>query len=507
MLLDAEGLLDETTIEKIHWKIRDVCRECEVEVRDILTQELFDRQPQSAITDSAPLADSSTGRRLEIFRRFSEEVHTSLNTEMDAVRERIIAVTGLGYVGLPLVHAFARRGYKTYGYDISSKRISELKSGIDRTGELTPAQLKEAPIIFSDDPKTLQEADIVILALPTPVDEKNKPDLSLLESATHTVGRNLKQGAIVVYESTVYPGVTEEICVPILEKSSGMKCGMDFKVGYSPERINPGDKERTIDRIVKIVAGQDRETLETLSIVYGSVVTAGIHKAPSIKVAEMAKAVENAQRDVNIAFMNEIATLCHQVGISIRDVLDAAGTKWNFLRFTPGLVGGHCIGVDPYYLIEKAAQLGTHTDLISAARTLNDSMSGYVAKQITDALPVSADKAKLLVLGLTFKEDVPDIRNSKAMSVAKKLQETGASVSVHDPHISPEEMSVQGLIPGSLLANTYHGVALLVPHRSYRSLPIEQVLSATTADGLVYDLKSVLDKRRVESAGRKYASL
>lgn len=259
-----------------------------------------------------------------------------------------ICIVGLGYVGLPLAAAFAREGFTTLGYDISEKRISELKAGHDRTGEVADEMLKKYPMEFSTDPAIIEQATIVILAIPTPVDDANKPDLSLVESATATVGKHLKHGMIIVYESTVYPGVTEDICGPILEQESGLKCGVDFKLGYSPERINPGDKEHTVDRIIKVVAGQDEATLEKLSAVYGAVVKAGIHKAPNIKVAEMAKAIENAQRDINIAFVNEIAILCNHLDIRTKDVFDAARTKWNFLSFLPGLVGGHCIGVDPY---------------------------------------------------------------------------------------------------------------------------------------------------------------
>ena len=270
--------------------------------------------------------------------------------------DKTVAVVGLGYVGLPLAHALAKKGWKTIGFDINEKRIEELSSGHDHTNELTNEQLAEIEMQFSADPSVLKEADVVIVAVPTPIDNKNNPDLKILESASKTVGENLKEGAIVVFESTVYPGTTEEICGPIIEKESGLKQYEQFKLGYSPERINPGDKEHTIDKILKIVAGQDEETLKELSALYGSIVTAGIHEAPNIKVAEMAKAIENAQRDLNIAFVNEIAMLCHKISINTTDVLEAAGTKWNFLNFKPGIVGGHCIGVDPYYLVEKARQ-------------------------------------------------------------------------------------------------------------------------------------------------------
>jgi UDP-N-acetyl-D-galactosamine dehydrogenase len=268
-----------------------------------------------------------------------------------------LAIVGLGYVGLPLAYAFAKAGYAVTGYDISAKRIEELKNSHDRTRELDEQQLRSVTIAYTADPADLKKCDVIILAIPTPVDAKNNPDLSLVESATKTVGQHLKKGAIVVYESTVYPGVTEEMCGPILEKESGMTCGKDFTLGYSPERINPGDREHTVEKIVKVVAGQDDATTDKLVKLYGSIVKAGIHRAPSIKVAEMAKAIENAQRDLNIAYVNEIAILCNRIGIPTKDVLAAAGTKWNFLKFQPGLVGGHCIGVDPYYLVEKAKQV------------------------------------------------------------------------------------------------------------------------------------------------------
>ncbi|MBI2523844.1 nucleotide sugar dehydrogenase, partial [Candidatus Peregrinibacteria bacterium] len=269
-----------------------------------------------------------------------------------------LCVVGLGYVGLPLAAAFARKGYAVYGYDINRQRIEDLKRGHDRTRELSAEELNNARITYSDDPAIIQQASVIIIAMPTPVDGENKPDLSMLEHATQTVGQHLQKGAMVVYESTVYPGVTEDVCGPILERASGLRCGVDFTLGYSPERINPGDKIHTVDKITKIVAGQDAKTADALVDLYGSIVTAGIHRAPSIKVAEMAKAIENAQRDLNIAYINEIAMMCAKLGIASKDVLEAAATKWNFLRFQPGLVGGHCIGVDPYYLVEKARQLG-----------------------------------------------------------------------------------------------------------------------------------------------------
>lgn len=416
-----------------------------------------------------------------------------------------VCVVGLGYVGLPLAHALAKAGHAVYGLDINTKRVEELQNGRDSTGELTEDQLKEVKIEFSSDPSCIGKAEVVILAIPTPVDSDNKPDLTLVKAATETVGKNLKQGTIVVYESTVYPGTTEEICGPILEQSSGMKCGTDFSLGYSPERINPGDKEHTVDKIVKVVAGQDEKTTNILCDLYGSVVTAGIHKAPSIQVAEMAKAIENAQRDLNIAFVNEIAMLCNRIGIPTKDVLEAAGTKWNFLPFKPGLVGGHCIGVDPYYLVEKAEQLHMKTHVITAGRTINDSMASHVAAQIDAAL--GAGEKRILTLGLTFKENISDTRNSKAGAVANYLSELGNEVEVHDAYLDEEEIRAMGFVPGSLENGPYDAVVLLVSHKEYLDGGEKALIEATGEGGVVYDLKSILNKETVKKAGRKYLAL
>ncbi len=416
----------------------------------------------------------------------------------------VLAIVGLGYVGLPLAHAFAAKGYRTVGFDISADRIAELKGGRDRTEELTAEQLEGVTIEFTDDPATLKQADILILALPTPVDDQNVPDLTLLASASQTVGRNLKKGAIVVYESTVYPGVTEEFCGPILERESGLTCGKDFFLGYSPERINPGDKQHTVTKILKIVAGQNAATLDRLADLYGSIVEAGIHRASSIKVAEMAKAIENAQRDLNIAFVNEVALLCHRLEIRTKDVLDAARTKWNFLPFTPGLVGGHCIGVDPYYLVEKARLLGMETQVITAGRALNDSMAQEVANQVAQEL--GSRDARVLVLGLTFKENVPDTRNSKSQDVVNALLEHGYQVEAHDPFTDADALRQRNLVPGELQPENYDAVVLLVPHKAYLDAP-ETLTRAVKPGGLLYDLKSVLGAGQVERDGRTYRSL
>lgn len=413
-----------------------------------------------------------------------------------------LCIVGLGYVGLPLAHAFAEKGYRTIGFDINKKRIEELKQGIDRTDELTSDQLKEVSIEFSADEKDMKEATIFILAIPTPVDENNKPDLTLLEKASAMVGAHIKKGDIIVYESTVWPGTTEEICGPILEKASGLKSGTDFTLGYSPERINPGDKLHTVRTIIKIVSGQDETTLKKLSEVYGSIVQAGIFEAPSIKVAEMAKAIENAQRDLNIAFINEVALLCKALDIQTKDVLEAAGTKWNFLQFKPGIVGGHCIGVDPYYLVEKAKQLGIDTHVISAGRSINDSMSSHIADHIMEKVGASP---KVLVLGLTFKENVPDTRNSKSFDVINELIKRGATVEAHDPTLTSEEITQKKIIPGSL-DSIYDAVVLLVPHHEYLHKQ-DALIQATKEGGVIYDLKSILNAENIVQKGRMYVCL
>lgn len=416
-----------------------------------------------------------------------------------------VCVVGLGYVGLPLAHGFAKKRYPTIGYDIDAGRISELQAGKDRTKELTTKELHEVSMRLSADPNVIGEADIVVIALPTPVDEHNKPDITILKAGSKTVGEHMKKGAIIVYESTVWPGTTEEICGPILEQTSTMKCGRDFFLGYSPERINPGDKKHRLATIVKVVSGQTPEVLETLAQLYGSVVEAGIHKAPNIKVAEMAKAIENAQRDLNIAYINEIATLCSKIGIASKDVLDAASTKWNFLRFTPGLVGGHCIGVDPYYLVEKAKEYGMDTHIITAGRAVNEGMAQFVADEVHAAL--GGKGKKILVLGLTFKEDVPDARNSKSGNVIAALEKHGHTVLAHDPYMSVSTIQRNGWKLGTIEGGPYDAIVLLVPHKEYLALGTEGLLGATKSDGLIYDLKSMLEGRMIEKAGRRYLSL
>ncbi len=417
-----------------------------------------------------------------------------------------ICVVGLGYVGLPLAHAFAKKGYPVYGYDVAKRRVEELAAGHDATLELRDDQLSEVKITYSTDPAVIKNADVVIMALPTPIDEKNNPDMTILQEASATVGKNLKKGAIVVYESTVYPGVTEEMCGAILAEQSGMACGTDFTLGYSPERINPGDKEHTVTKIKKVVAGQDEKTAGTLAALYKDVIVAGIHVAPSIKVAEMAKAIENAQRDINIAFVNEIAMLCGKLDIATADVLAAAGTKWNFLQFTPGLVGGHCIGVDPYYLMEKAKQLGMKTNVITAGRAINDGMAAYVVDRVAQALGEAKGK-RALVLGLTFKEDIPDTRNSKAQDVVRELLKKGMVVEVHDPFMGAEAIAKLTFTPGSLDKGPYDAVLLLVAHRQYREAAAGTLAGAVKDGGVFFDLKSLFPRAEFENAAKRYLAL
>lgn len=425
-------------------------------------------------------------------------------------RSPILCIIGLGYVGLPLAVAFGRTEWKTYGFDINPKRIERLKNDDDWTHELTKEQLQQTHVEYSADPSIIREANTIIVAVPTPIDAHNAPDLTPVIRASETVGRNLQKGSVVVYESTVYPGVTEDMCVPILERESGLMCGTDFTVGYSPERINPGDKEHTIDKIVKVVAGQDEKTTQWLAMVYGKIVTSGIHRAPNIKVAELAKALENTQRDINIALMNEIARFCDRLGIRTKDVLDAAGTKWNFLKFSPGLVGGHCIGVDPYYLVHKARELGMHTEVISAGRKMNDTMTTFIERQITKAMAekkISPIGARVLVLGLTFKENIPDTRNAKIHDLIRKLSDSGCAVSCHDPELTKEQVEELGFFYGTMNDGPYDVVVAGVAHRAYVALTESDIKKALKSPSIFYDLKSLWSPDAFTSAGIRYLSL
>ncbi len=384
---------------------------------------------------------------------------------------RKISVIGLGYVGLPVAVAFGEKG-KVIGFDIDPDRIKELKNGVDRTGEVEPGLLAKSEVLFTSDPKQLRNADFHIIAAPTPIKDLKLPDLTSVLRASETVGQQLKPGDIVTYESTFYPGATEEDCVPVLERESGLTCGRDFFVGYSPERINPGDREHTFTSITKVVAGQNPATLDIVAQVYESVVKAGVHRVPSIKVAEAAKVIENTQRDLNIALMNELALIFNRMGIDTHDVLSAAGTKWNFLRFVPGLVGGHCIGVDPYYLTHKAAMLGYNPRVILAGRSVNDAMGNYVARQVVKLLIQAGENVKgsvVTILGITFKANVPDLRNTRVMDIVSELGEYGVQVQVHDPLASADEakrrydldiLTYDALKPA-------HAVILAVPHQQY----------------------------------------
>ena len=422
----------------------------------------------------------------------------------------ILCIVGLGYVGMPLAAAFGATGWKTYGFDVNAQRINALKAGHDWTGEVSDERLQKIAVEYSADPSVIAQANTIIIAVPTPVDVYDVPDLECVKSASATVGNYLQKGSVVVYESTVYPGVTEDICVPILERESKRKCGKDFTVGYSPERINPGDREHTVDKIVKVVAGQDEKTTDWLAMVYGKIVAAGIHRAPNIKVAEMAKALENTQRDINIALMNEIARLCDRLGLRTRDVLDAAATKWNFLKFTPGLVGGHCIGVDPYYLVHKAKEVGMHTEVISAGRKMNDTMPTFIERQITRAMAkqkIEILDAKVLVLGLTFKENVPDTRNAKVHALIRKLEESGCTVACHDPHLTEDQVQKLGFTPGRIDEGPYDVIVAAVRHKEYVKIDPKQIVKALNRPGIFYDLQSVWTSEEIEATGVTYVSL
>lgn len=422
-------------------------------------------------------------------------------------KERIISVIGLGYVGLPVAVAFGKVR-RTIGFDINSTRIEELRSGYDRTGEVDGEELKGADILYTDKIEGLAGADFHIVAVPTPVDDAHQPDLTLMYRASETVGKALKQGDIVVYESTVYPGVTEDECVPVLERVSGLVCGRDFTVGYSPERINPGDKEHTFTKIKKVVAGQDAETLEVVATVYESVVTAGVHRAASIKVAEAAKVIENTQRDLNIALMNELALIFDRMGIDTNDVLEAAGTKWNFLKFKPGLVGGHCIGVDPYYLTHKAEKIGYIPQVILAGRRINDGMGTFIAQRTIREMIHAGHNilgSRVTVLGLTFKEDCPDLRNSKVIDIIKELLDYGINVQVCDPLADPEEaMHEYGvtLTPCAELLPS-DAVVAAVSHKDFREWSPEILSGLMGANPVLVDVKGMYDVRKLQAAGMR----
>ena len=448
-------------------------------------------------------------------------------------KEEKISLIGLGYVGLPIAVAFAKKA-NVIGFDVNKQKINLYKKGIDLTKEVGNEVIKNTTVEFTTDEARLREAKFHIVAVPTPVKNDHTPDLTPVESASRTLGRNLTKGSIIVFESTVYPGVTEDICVPILENESGLTCGVDFKVGYSPERINPGDKIHRLETIIKVVAGQDEESLDTIAKVYELVVEAGVHKAESIKVAEAAKVIENSQRDINIAFMNELSIIFNKMGIDTKAVLEAAGTKWNFLNFSPGLVGGHCIGVDPYYLTYKAEQMGYHSQIILSGRKINDDMGKYVAENTVKKM-IKANKqingAKVAIFGVTFKENCPDVRNTKVVDVIKELEEYGVDVKVVDPQADKEDLwreyrinlcEVEGI-------KEMDAVIFAVPHNEFKTIRLEELkmmfgstgyinveamneVAATSEfdidldrkDCVLMDLKGMFNRKQAEDAGFVY---
>ena len=413
-----------------------------------------------------------------------------------------IAVIGLGYVGLPVALGFARHFDDVVGFDINNQRISELRDGFDRTQEVEREELSASSIRFTADPEEMRDCTFFVVTVPTPIDTNRQPDLSPLRAASKTVGRVLHPGAVVVYESTVYPGVTEEVCGPILAEVSGLKQSVDFKLGYSPERINPGDKEHTLERITKVVSGEDAETLERVANAYGVIVKAGVHKASSIKVAEAAKVIENTQRDLNIALMNELSIIFERMGIRTNDVLEAAGTKWNFLKFTPGLVGGHCIGVDPYYLTAKAEAMGYHPQVILSGRRINDGMGAFIAQKTVKMLIQggrNVNGARVAVLGLTFKEDVPDLRNSRVPDVIEELRSFGVQPLVYDPVCdadeAEEEYGIHVCPPEEL--RELDAVILAVRHREFLEAGAAHWCERILNRGAFVDVKSAYDASQV----------
>ncbi|WP_017413611.1 nucleotide sugar dehydrogenase [Clostridium tunisiense] len=441
-------------------------------------------------------------------------------------RKEKISVVGLGYVGMPLAVAFAEK-VDVIGFDINKQKVEEYKRGHDITNEVGDEKLKQTTVYFTSDESDLRRAKFHVVAVPTPINDDTTPDLTPVIGASRVVGRNLTEGSIVVFESTVYPGVTEEICVPILEKESGLKCGVDFKIGYSPERINPGDKVHTVDKIIKIVSGMDAETLEDVAKVYEIIIAVGVHRAESIKVAEAAKVIENSQRDINIAFMNELSIIFNKMGIDTKAVLEAAGTKWNFLKFTPGLVGGHCIGVDPYYLTYRAQQLGYNSQVILSGRRINDNMGKYVAESTVKNL-IKVNKqingAKVILMGITFKENCPDVRNSKVIDIIRELEDYGVCVNVYDPIANENEVmneyNIQLCDQNEL--NSADAVIFAVSHNEFNEYTLENVkrlyeikiedgalkeIAATNLSHqkqVLIDVKGIFDRKEAEEKGYSY---
>lgn len=417
-----------------------------------------------------------------------------------------VAVVGLGYVGLPLAVEFGKK-YTTIGFDLSKEKIDAYRRFVDPTGELSSDELKaSAKLQPTTDAAALKEADFIVVAVPTPVDDAHAPDFSPLVGASTSVGKNLKRGATIVFESTVYPGATEEVCIPIIEKHSGLKWQQDFFVGYSPERINPGDREHTLTSITKVVSGDSEKTLDLVAEMYGSIIKAGVYRAPSIKVAEAAKVIENTQRDLNIALVNELSLIFHRIGIDTLDVLKAAGTKWNFLPFRPGLVGGHCIGVDPYYLTHKAEMLGYHPQVILAGRRINDGMGKYIAEQTVKCMINAGQQVKggnVIVLGLTFKENCPDLRNSKVIDVIRELQSYGLTVHVHDPVAAAEEAQHEygvSLVGWDELPRA-GAIVAAVAHKELVGRPLEQVVEKLVPGGVLADVKCTANVQALQAQG------
>ena len=421
-----------------------------------------------------------------------------------------VGIIGLGYVGLPLARLFATK-YAVVGFDVNQTRIRELRQGEDATQEVSKALLEsvylsentnEVGLFYSSESQDLKDCTHFIVTVPTPVDKNNRPVLTPLITASETVGGVMKKGAIVVYESTVYPGATEEDCVPVLENVSGLRFNEDFFVGYSPERINPGDKKHTVDNILKITSGSTKEVGEEVDALYASVISAGTHLAPTIKVAEAAKVIENSQRDINIAFVNELAKIFNLMDINTKDVLTAAQTKWNFLPFQPGLVGGHCIGVDPYYLAQKAQEFGYHPEIILAGRRVNDGMGQYVASQVAKLMiqrSIEVKGAAVLVLGITFKENCPDVRNTKAVDLVHELEDYGANVTIFDPHANPKEVNIEYNLYSSKVvpAEKFDAIVLAVAHEEFQQLPLENIKKEKS---IVYDVKNFLDSKQVDKS-------
>lgn len=424
-------------------------------------------------------------------------------------KEAKLSLVGLGYVGMPIAVAFAKK-IDVIGYDLNEKKIELYKNGIDPTNEVGDEAIKNTTVEFTSDETKLREAKFHIVAVPTPVNDDHTPDLTPVEGASRILGRNLTKGSVVVFESTVYPGVTEEVCVPILEKESGLTCGVDFKIGYSPERINPGDKVHRLETITKIVSGMDAEALDCIAKVYELVVEAGVHRAESIKVAEAAKVIENSQRDINIAFMNELSIIFNKMGIDTQSVLNAAGTKWNFLKFYPGLVGGHCIGVDPYYLTYKAEMMGYHSQVILAGRRINDDMGKYVAENVVKNL-IKADKpvkdAKVAILGFTFKENCPDTRNTKVIDIVNELREYGITPVIADPQADADEAKrLYGVeFAAADMIKDMDAVVLAVAHTQFRSFTMEEI-NGFFGEGkkVLLDIKGLLSRKEYEDAGYLY---